>query len=77
MHKIIGRLDECDAFRDDGPLKPHVLAVLAATTPYEQEMLDPELSRSLEHLWKEDLISEKGYELVENERLVIEYAAKQ
>lgn len=81
MQSIVKRLEEADAlFRDGvlcGLLKPHIAVVLAAPTPYDHESLSPELTHSLERLWREDIISSRGYEMVEDERLVIEHAAKQ
>lgn len=81
MQSIIKRLEEYDAFSKDqildGLLRPHISVVLTTTTPYEQENLSLELSSALERLWREDLIRVTGYDMVENERLLIEHGAKQ
>lgn len=77
MQIIIAKLDACDAFDNDVLLKPHILVVLEAATPYEHHSLDPELVSALKRLWREDIISEKGYGMVEDEGPVVEYAARQ
>ena len=77
MQKIIAKLDACDEFDDDALLKPHILIVLEAATPYEHQSLRPDLVYALKSLWVEKLINERGYGMVEDEGHVIEYAGRQ
>jgi len=76
MQKIIAKLDTCGAFDDDALLKPHILIVVETVTPYEHQSLAPELVYALKRLWVESLINEKGYSMVDDEGLVVEYAAR-
>ncbi|KAG9255481.1 guanine nucleotide binding protein, alpha subunit [Emericellopsis atlantica] len=76
MKEIIAKLDACDAFEDDALLKPHILIVLEAATPYEHQSLRPDLVYALKSLWGENLINERGYGMVEDEGHVVEYAGR-
>ena len=77
MQKIIAKLDACDAFDDDALLKPHILIVLEAAAPYEHQSLSPDLLYALKRLWRENLVNERGYAMVEDEGHVVEYAGRQ